>query len=239
MLQDVRSWIKIVLRDEGSRRDKVLGIKISRSRSKCLIRLSKSTYIDKILKHFKTKGSKKGNLPIEHSVYLSRTQSPSTKEDMKRIKGVPCVFNQLECHWFVPHPGTNGGYVDSRNSVWRIQGSLAVSRAIGDKHLTKWVIVEPETRILNIRPDCEFLILASDGIWDMVSNQEAIDIVLPFCIVTEKPDLFSACKKLIGLSTTRGSYDNMSVMLREEGRQLDKELRQLSKENKSVRGQDF
>ncbi|KAI3664935.1 hypothetical protein L6452_43548 [Arctium lappa] len=87
----VKSWIRTVLRDEGSRRDKVLGIKIYRGRSKCLIRLSKSTYIDKILKHFKMKGSKKENLPIEHSVHLSETQSPSTKEDMNRMKGVPCV----------------------------------------------------------------------------------------------------------------------------------------------------
>ncbi|KAF5771060.1 putative protein-serine/threonine phosphatase [Helianthus annuus] len=106
-----------------------------------------------------------------------------------------------------------GGYVDCRNGVWRIQGSLAVSRAIGDNHLKKWVISEPETRVINIRPECEFLILASDGIWDTVTNQEAIDIVRPFCIGTMKPDLTSACKKLVGLSATRGSYDDMSVMI--------------------------
>ncbi|KAI3721032.1 hypothetical protein L2E82_32035 [Cichorium intybus] len=106
-----------------------------------------------------------------------------------------------------------GGYVDCRNGVWRIQGSLAVSRGIGDKHLKKWVIAEPETKILEIRPDCEFLILASDGIWDTVTNQEAVDIVRPFCMGTDKPDLFSACKKVVGLSTTRGSYDDMSVMV--------------------------
>ncbi|KAI7741528.1 hypothetical protein M8C21_022335 [Ambrosia artemisiifolia] len=106
-----------------------------------------------------------------------------------------------------------GGYVDCRNGVWRIQGSLAVSRGIGDNHLKKWVIAEPETRIVNIRPECEFLILASDGIWDTVSNQEAIDIVRPFCIGTMKPDLTSACKKLVDLSATKGSYDDMSAMI--------------------------
>ncbi|KAI3748865.1 hypothetical protein L6452_12264 [Arctium lappa] len=125
---------------------------------------------------------------------LTADHKPSRKDEKDRIESM-------------------GGYVDSRNGVWRIQGSLAVSRAIGDKHLTKWVIAEPETTILNIRPDCEFLILASDGIWDMVSNQEAIDIVRPFCVGIEKPDLFSACKKLVGLSTKRGSYDDMSVMV--------------------------
>ncbi|KAK1421345.1 hypothetical protein QVD17_23600 [Tagetes erecta] len=107
-----------------------------------------------------------------------------------------------------------GGYVDCRNGVWRIQGSLAVSRGIGDKHLKKWVIAEPETRIIDVRPECEFLILASDGIWDTVNNQEAIDIVRPFCVGgTKKPDLSSACRKLVGLSVTRGSYDDMSVMI--------------------------
>ncbi|KAM0068908.1 putative protein-serine/threonine phosphatase [Helianthus debilis subsp. tardiflorus] len=106
-----------------------------------------------------------------------------------------------------------GGYVDCRNGVWRIQGSLAVSRGIGDNHLKKWVIAEPETRIIEIRPECEFLILASDGIWDKVNNQEAIDIVRPFCVGTKKPDLTSACKKLVSLSAARGSYDDKSVMV--------------------------
>ncbi|MFS7958229.1 putative protein-serine/threonine phosphatase [Helianthus anomalus] len=106
-----------------------------------------------------------------------------------------------------------GGYVDCHNGVWRIQGSLAVSRGIGDNHLKKWVIAEPETRIIEIRRECEFLILASDGIWDKVNNQEAIDIVRPFCVGTKKPDLTSACKKLVSLSAARGCYDDKSVMV--------------------------
>lgn len=62
-----------------------------------------------------------------------------------------------------------GGYVDcGRAGVWRIQGSLAVSRGIGDQHLKQWVTAEPETKIVAIEPDFEFLILASDGLWDKV-----------------------------------------------------------------------
>ena len=49
-----------------------------------------------------------------------------------------------------------------------MQGSLAVSRGIGDYHLKPWLSTEPETRILKIMPDHEFLILASDGLWDHV-----------------------------------------------------------------------
>ncbi|KAL6581234.1 hypothetical protein OROMI_007157 [Orobanche minor] len=106
-----------------------------------------------------------------------------------------------------------GGYVDCTRGVWRVHGSLAVSRAIGDRHLKKWVIAEPETRVIKIKPDCEFLILASDGLWDKISNQEAVDAVRMSCIGVDKQEIFSACKKLVDLSLTRGSIDDISVMV--------------------------
>ncbi|KAA8534054.1 hypothetical protein F0562_031748 [Nyssa sinensis] len=111
-----------------------------------------------------------------------------------------------------------GGYVDCCRGVWRIEGSLAVSRGIGDQHLKQYVIAEPETRILSIRPECEFLILASDGLWDKVSNQEAVDIVRPLYVGVDNPQQFSACKKLADLSVTRGSSDDISVIVIQLGR---------------------
>ncbi|KAL3530903.1 hypothetical protein ACH5RR_010225 [Cinchona calisaya] len=106
-----------------------------------------------------------------------------------------------------------GGYVDFKHGVWRIHGSLAVSRSIGDQYLKQWVIAEPETRILGLEPELEFLILASDGLWDKVSNQEAIDLARPLCTGVNKPQPLSACKKLVELSALRGSVDDISVML--------------------------
>lgn len=106
--------------------------------------------------------------------------------------------------------------MDTFHGVWRIQGSLAVSRGIGDGQLKKWVIAEPDTKSLRIDTEHEFLILASDGLWDKVSNQEAVDIARPFCvggIETEKKPLLLACKKLVDLSASRGSSDDISVML--------------------------
>ncbi|KAE8656868.1 putative protein phosphatase 2C 25 [Hibiscus syriacus] len=108
---------------------------------------------------------------------------------------------------------TCGGYVDLCRGVWRVQGSLAVSRGIGDNHLKQWVIAEPETKIVSIKPDYEFLILASDGLWDKVSNQEAVDIARPSCVGINKPNPLNACKKLVNLSVSRGSSDDISVML--------------------------
>ncbi|KAF8081539.1 hypothetical protein N665_0880s0016 [Sinapis alba] len=107
----------------------------------------------------------------------------------------------------------SGGYVDYCNGVWRIQGTLAVSRGIGDRYLKEWVIAEPETKILRIKPEFEFLILASDGLWDKVTNQEAIDVVRPYCVGVENPKTISACKKLVELSCKRGSLDDISLII--------------------------
>lgn len=106
-----------------------------------------------------------------------------------------------------------GGYVDCSRGVWRLQGSLAVSRGIGDSHLKQWVIPEPETSVIKIEPGCEFLILASDGLWEKVSNQEAIDIARPMCMDRQRPSRLSACKKLVNLAVSRGSMDDISVLI--------------------------
>ncbi|KAI8005979.1 putative protein phosphatase 2C 30 [Camellia lanceoleosa] len=106
-----------------------------------------------------------------------------------------------------------GGYMDCCNRVWRIQGSLAVSRVFGDRHLKQCVVAEPETTLLRITPECEFLILASDGLWDKVSIQEAIDVVRPSIIGVDKSESISACKKLVDLSVMKGSINDISVMV--------------------------
>ncbi|KAI3739195.1 hypothetical protein L2E82_29594 [Cichorium intybus] len=66
----------------------VLGIKIYRDRSKRLIGLSQSAYIDKILKRFKMQDSKRGFLPIPHGTILSKSQCPSIRTELERMKHV-------------------------------------------------------------------------------------------------------------------------------------------------------
>lgn len=105
-----------------------------------------------------------------------------------------------------------GGFVDLSHGVWRINGTLAVSRGIGDRHLKQFVTPEPETTVVRIKPEHEFLIMASDGLWDKVSNQEAVDVVRPSCLGIDGQPLL-ACKKLIELSASRGSCDDISVMV--------------------------
>jgi serine/threonine protein phosphatase PrpC len=57
-------------------------------------------------------------------------------------------------------------------------GELAVSRAIGDHCLRPYVIPEPELLLVERCAQDEVLVLASDGLWDVVSNQEAVDMAL-------------------------------------------------------------
>ncbi|KAI3682493.1 hypothetical protein L1987_82516 [Smallanthus sonchifolius] len=111
-----------------------------------------------------------------------------------------------------------GGYVDCSRGVSRVLGSLAVSRGIGDRSLKQWITAEPETKIFKLMPEFEFLIMASDGLWEKVSNQEAVDLARPFCTSTDKLDAISACKKLVELSVSRGSFDDTSVMIIQLGR---------------------
>ncbi|KAI5381292.1 hypothetical protein KIW84_UN0852 [Lathyrus oleraceus] len=55
------------------------------------------------------------------------------------------------------------------------------------------------------------LILASDGLWDKVSNQEAVDIACQFCVGNNEQRPLLACKKLAELSASRGSLDDTSA----------------------------
>ena len=60
-----------------------------RDRSKRLLGLSQSTYIDKVLNRFAMQNSKKGFLPISHGVSLSKALCPSTKEERERMDKIP------------------------------------------------------------------------------------------------------------------------------------------------------
>lgn len=54
-----------------------------------------------------------------------------------------------------------------------MNGRLAVSRAIGDYGLKDVVIGEPDISCLQLNGNEDFLILACDGLWDYVGEDEA------------------------------------------------------------------
>lgn len=50
-------------------------------------------------------------------------------------------------------------------------------------------------------------------VWFQVGIQEAVDIARPFTVGVDKPEPLFACKKLVEVAVSRGSLDDISVML--------------------------
>ena len=72
----------------------ILGMKIYRDKSKRLLELSQSIYIDTMLKQFSMEKSKKGYLPIGQGISLSKGDCPTTpqeREHMSRISYASAV----------------------------------------------------------------------------------------------------------------------------------------------------
>ncbi|XP_052104249.1 protein phosphatase 1L-like [Mytilus californianus] len=103
-----------------------------------------------------------------------------------------------------------GGFI-SFNGVWRVAGILAMSRALGDYPLKdkNLVIANPDILTFNISDlQPPFMILATDGLWDVFSNQEAVDY-----ISERLHEPHYGAKSLVLQAYYRGSLDNISVLV--------------------------
>ncbi|GKF35408.1 retrotransposon protein, putative, ty1-copia subclass, partial [Tanacetum coccineum] len=90
MLQDVKSYLgrSFAMKDLG-KAAYILGIKIYRDRSKRLICLNQSAYIEKILKRFYMENSKRGTIPMQEKLKLSKSQGASTPAEKQRMQNIP------------------------------------------------------------------------------------------------------------------------------------------------------
>lgn len=78
-----------------------------------------------------------------------------------------------------------GGFVAAVGGVARVNGSLALSRAIGDLAYkdparpppAQVITAEPDVRHCVLSPGDAFLLLACDGVWDVLTSQGAVDVV--------------------------------------------------------------
>eukprot|EP00262_Sarcandra_glabra_P014262 TRINITY_DN4131_c0_g2_i1.p1 TRINITY_DN4131_c0_g2~~TRINITY_DN4131_c0_g2_i1.p1 ORF type:complete len:282 (-),score=67.49 TRINITY_DN4131_c0_g2_i1:369-1214(-) len=124
-----------------------------------------------------------------HAIAVSRDHKPDQTDERQRIE---------DAGGFVMWAGT-----------WRVGGVLAVSRAFGDRLLKPYVVADPEIKEEVIDSSLEFLILASDGLWDVVTNEEAVSMVKSI----EDPE--QAARRLTEEANERGSSDNItSVVVR-------------------------
>ncbi|XP_077919901.1 putative protein phosphatase 1N isoform X5 [Halichoerus grypus] len=109
-----------------------------------------------------------------------------------------------------------GGIIHRR----RLEGSLAVSRALGDFAYKgapgrppelQLVSAEPEVTALARQDEDEFLLLASDGVWDAMSGAALAGLVASRLCVGLDPELL--CAQLLDTCLCKGSLDNMTCIL--------------------------
>ena len=99
------------------------------------------------------------------------------------------------------------------SGVWRTPGGLAVARALGDLPLKAepYVIAKPDIFVRDITANDRFVLLASDGLWDVVSNEEAVEKLQK--TLSSETSLKKAAAILAYEALKRGSKDNVSVII--------------------------
>lgn len=89
----------------------------------------------------------------------------------------------------------------------RVNGMLAVTRSLGDKFFDGLVVGNPFTACVEITTEDEFLILACDGLWDVIDDQEACEIIRNI----REPN--EAAKTLVRYALENGTTDNVTAMV--------------------------
>ncbi|KAH1099757.1 hypothetical protein GLYMA_13G042100v4 [Glycine max] len=121
------------------------------------------------------------------AIALSEDHKPNRSDERKRIE--------------------NAGGVVMWAGTWRVGGVLAMSRAFGNRMLKQFVVAEPEIQDQEIDEQIELLILASDGLWDVVQNDDAVSLAR----TEEEPE--AAARKLTEAAFSRGSADNITCIV--------------------------
>ncbi|KAI8925541.1 phosphatase 2C-like domain-containing protein [Entophlyctis helioformis] len=96
-----------------------------------------------------------------------------------------------------------GGFVMNN----RVNGVLAVTRSLGDLSMKEWVIGNPYTTETVLNNKDSFLVLACDGVWDVCTDQQGLDII------KDIPDPQEAADTLLDYALDNFSTDNLTVIV--------------------------
>jgi len=108
--------------------------------------------------------------------------------------------------------------------IQRVNGSLAVSRALGDFEYKNNSNRRPDQQLVSPEPEITshirqltndehvaFIVLACDGVWDVITNEELAAYILARMNVTD--DLSEICNTVLDMCLYKGSKDNMSLII--------------------------
>lgn len=110
-----------------------------------------------------------------------------------------------------------GGFIDDGY----LNGQLAVTRALGDWHMKGLenigqttvgpLTAEPDLKLLALTKEDEFLIIGSDGIWDVFRSQNAVDFIRRR--LQHHNDVKLCSKEVVDEAMKRGAVDNLTVVI--------------------------
>tara|TARA_B110000908_G_scaffold122496_1_gene143667 strand:+ start:1431 stop:2231 length:801 start_codon:yes stop_codon:yes gene_type:complete len=121
---------------------------------------------------------------------LSEDHKPNSVKEKKRITSL-------------------GGKIRYDGCDWRVK-DLSVSRAFGDKESKPFISHLPDVSKFTLNSHDKFVILACDGLWDVLSNQHVCNFVLN---LRKKGFKGNYAKQLAEYGYNQGSYDNISVVI--------------------------
>lgn len=127
----------------------------------------------------------------EKALDLTTEHKPSLPSEMDRLRKL-------------------GGKISWRNRAWRIN-TLSVSRALGDKADLPFISAEPDIVTINKDKKDSFIVIACDGLWDVMTSQECVDLVRQKIKAgTQKDDMAEA---LVKEALSKYTNDNVSVVV--------------------------
>jgi len=158
---------------------------------------------------------------------LSHDHKPERRDERLRVTGA-------------------GGHVefDHENDTYRVfsdeVGGLAVTRALGDAHFKPYVTGTPEISSGRISSKVSYVIMASDGLWDDVTNDEAGEVICEMRDRNMDGDepgrhLQESVKELVYIAYSRGSEDNITVLAADLQRYLSVQEEQVAAKEEAER----
>ncbi|KAG9351868.1 hypothetical protein JZ751_023119 [Albula glossodonta] len=125
-------------------------------------------------------------------VELMKPHKPDREDEKQRIEALGgCVI------WF---------------GTWRVNGSLSVSRAIGDSEHKPYICGDADHSNFQLDGTEDYLILACDGFYDTVSPEEAVRVVSDH-LQENSGDSTMVAHKLVASARDAGSSDNITVIV--------------------------
>lgn len=111
-----------------------------------------------------------------------------------------------------------GGFVTKDIcGTWRVNGNLAISRAIGDLSYFPYVVSDPEIITYKINSHNKYILVASDGLWDVLNNSETMNIIKNEVKNNEFQEsnllMKVICHKLLKVARSNSSNDNITILL--------------------------